>query len=47
MKYCIPTLLLSSSFAVGQETSALSLKTRIALTNVDGRMDHFAVRMAP
>ncbi len=43
MKYSIATLLLISSLAVGQESSALSLKTRIALTNVDGRMDHLAV----
>ncbi|HYM07292.1 MAG TPA: hypothetical protein VEU11_12095 [Terriglobales bacterium] len=43
MKYCIATLLLLSSLAAGQETSALSLKTRIALPNVDGRMDHLSV----
>jgi DNA-binding beta-propeller fold protein YncE len=43
MKYCIATLLLLSSMAVGQEAAALSLKTRIALPNVDGRMDHFGV----
>jgi hypothetical protein len=43
MKYCIATLLLWNSLAVGQESSALSLKTRIALPNVDGRMDHFSV----
>ena len=43
MKYCIATfLLLCSSLAIGQESSALLLKTRIALANVDGRMDHFA-----
>jgi hypothetical protein len=42
-KYSIATLLLLNSLAVGQEPSALSLKTRIALPNVDGRMDHFGV----
>jgi DNA-binding beta-propeller fold protein YncE len=41
MKYWITILLLSSSLAAAQE--ALSLKTRIALPNVNGRMDHFAV----
>jgi len=39
MKSWITTLLLLRSIAVGQE--ALSLKTRIALSNVNGRMDHF------
>ena len=43
MKYCIATLLLLNGLAVGQETSALSLKTHIALPNVDGRMDHVSV----
>ena len=43
MKYYIATLLLLNSLAIGQETSALSLKTHIALPNVDGRMDHFSV----
>ena len=43
MKYCIATLLLWNSLAFGQESPALSLKTRIALPNVDGRMDHFGV----
>jgi DNA-binding beta-propeller fold protein YncE len=43
MKHCIATLLLLNSLAVAQETSALSLKTHIALPNVDGRMDHFSV----
>jgi DNA-binding beta-propeller fold protein YncE len=42
MKYCIATLLLLN-LAVGQEISALSLKTHIGLPNVDGRMDHFGV----
>ena len=46
MKYCIPTLILLSllsTSAAGQDSPALSLKTHIALTNVDGRMDHFGV----
>jgi sugar lactone lactonase YvrE len=48
MRNCIAALLLLNLFvlsgsAVGQESSALSLKTRIALPNVDGRMDHFSV----
>ena len=43
MKCFIATLLVLGSLAVGQETLALSLKTRIALPNVDGRMDHFGV----
>ena len=32
-----------SSLVVGQQTTALSLKTHIPLPNVNGRMDHFAV----
>jgi DNA-binding beta-propeller fold protein YncE len=43
MKYRFATLLLFNSLAVGQEYPALSLKTRISLSNVDGRMDHFSV----
>src|SRR5215469_6156593 len=43
MKHLIATLVLLNGLAVGQESSALLLKTRIALPNVDGRMDHFAV----
>jgi DNA-binding beta-propeller fold protein YncE len=43
MKYFIPALLVLNSLAIGQESQALSLKTRIALPNVDGRMDHSAV----
>ena len=43
MKYYIATLLLLNSLAIGQETSALLLKTHVALPNVDGRMDHFSV----
>jgi DNA-binding beta-propeller fold protein YncE len=47
MKYCIAALFLLSGclnhLAVGQDAPALSLKTRIPLANVDGRMDHFGV----
>ena len=43
MTYCVATLLVMTSVAVGQETSALSLKTHVTLPNVDGRMDHFSV----
>jgi DNA-binding beta-propeller fold protein YncE len=43
MKFLIASLLLFSNLAVGQEAAALSLKTRIALPNVNGRMDHLAV----
>lgn len=37
------TLLTLSSLASGQEPSALSLKTQIALPNVKGRIDHLSV----
>src|SRR5215469_13338262 len=43
MKYSIATLLLVAGVAAGQESPALSLRTRIALPNIDGRMDHFGV----
>lgn len=43
MKFFIASVLLFSNLAIGQEPAALSLKTRIALPNVNGRMDHFAV----
>jgi hypothetical protein len=43
MNYFTAVLLLFTSVAVGQVSSALSLQTRIALPNVDGRMDHLAV----
>jgi len=43
MKYCIATLLLLSGMAFGQESSALSLTTRIPLPNVKGRIDHASV----
>jgi YVTN family beta-propeller protein len=43
MKYCTGLLLILSTWAIGQEPSPLSLKTRIALPNVDGRMDHLSV----
>jgi hypothetical protein len=39
----LATLLLVSSLAVGQDSTALVLKTRIPLPNVNGRMDHFTV----
>ena len=42
MKYCIALLLLTS-FALGQESSALSLTTHIPLPNVKGRIDHASV----
>src|SRR6185295_19459605 len=43
MKYSIATLLFLNGLVVGQETSVLSLKTHVALPNVDGRMDHLSV----
>jgi len=53
MKHCIAmlflatllfaTLLVLSGPAAGQDSSALSLKTQIALPNVTGRIDHFSV----
>jgi len=48
MKYYIPTLLFApllvlSGLAVARESSPLSLKTRIALPNVNGRIDHLSV----
>lgn len=43
MKHCIPTLLMVSSLAAGQQRPALSLATRIPLPNVKGRIDHFGV----
>src|SRR6266851_4217108 len=53
MKHCIAmlflatllfaTLLVLSRPAAGQDSSALSLKTHIALPNVKGRIDHFSV----
>jgi DNA-binding beta-propeller fold protein YncE len=43
MRLSMTSLLLLSSLAVAQPPSALSLKSRIALPNVSGRMDHFAV----
>ena len=39
----LATLLASSSPAAGQESTALSLETRIPLPNVKGRIDHFSV----
>jgi len=43
MKCWIASLLLFSNLAEGQEQTALSLKGRIALPNVNGRLDHFGV----
>lgn len=48
MKYCMATLLLAmllvlSRSGAAQESPALSLETKIALTNVKGRIDHFSV----
>jgi DNA-binding beta-propeller fold protein YncE len=43
MRFCLASMLLFGNLAVGQEPAALSFKTRIALPNVNGRMDHFAV----
>jgi len=48
MKCCILTLLFApllalSGLAVARESSPLSLKTRIALPNVNGRIDHLSV----
>ena len=43
MKYSIATLLLLGAVAVGQESPALSLTTRIPLPNVKVRIDHMGV----
>ena len=48
MRYTIatllfPTLLVLSIRAIGQEPQVLSLHSRIPLTNVKGRIDHFSV----
>jgi len=43
MKYCLAALLLVTSIAMGQESSALSLTTHIPLPNVKGRLDHSGV----
>src|SRR5215472_8565180 len=43
MKCWIASLLLFSNLAEGREQTALSLKGRIALPNVNGRLDHFGV----
>jgi len=43
MKYSIATLLVLSGLAAAQQSSALSLTTRIPLPNVKGRIDHFGV----
>jgi hypothetical protein len=36
-------LFLAGNSAVGQEAPALSLKTKIAVPNINGRMDHFSI----
>ena len=48
MRYTIATLLFATLLvftirAIGQEPPALSLHSRIPLTNVKGRIDHFSV----
>src|SRR5215471_11793460 len=43
MKHLITILVLLNSLAAGQASSALSLKSRIALPNINGRMDHLGV----
>jgi WD40 repeat protein len=40
---CILFLSLANSVAVGQDTAALSLKTKIEVPGITGRMDHFSV----
>src|SRR6266571_3981114 len=42
MKYLPPVLLLLTAAAPGQERSTLSLKSRVDLPNVDGRIDHLS-----
>src|SRR5712671_3879554 len=43
IKLSIAMLFLAGSSAMGQEAPALSLKTRIAVPNINGRMDHFSI----
>lgn len=43
MKYCVAALLFLNGLAVAQESSPLSLTTRIPLPNVKGRIDHASV----
>jgi len=43
MKLSIAALLLLSSLAGAQDSPVLSLKTRLALPDINGRMDHFGV----
>jgi hypothetical protein len=43
MNYSIATLILLSSLAAAQDSSALSLTTQIPLPNVKGRIDHMGV----
>jgi WD40 repeat protein len=40
---CIVFLFLASRVAVGQDSAALSLKTKIEVPGINGRMDHFSV----
>jgi DNA-binding beta-propeller fold protein YncE len=42
MKYSLALLLLLPAAIFGQEVPVLSLTTRLALPNVDGRIDHFS-----
>lgn len=43
MRYILAAALLAGGLARGQDPAALSLKTRIPLAGVNGRIDHFAV----
>jgi DNA-binding beta-propeller fold protein YncE len=43
MKYAVTALFVLAGIACGQEPRALSLKTRMPLPNVNGRIDHFSV----
>jgi DNA-binding beta-propeller fold protein YncE len=43
MTSCIVFLFFLSSAAVGQDSAVLSLKTKIAVPGINGRMDHFSV----
>jgi len=42
MKYALTALFVLAGIACGQESRALSLKSRIPLPNVNGRIDHFS-----
>ena len=43
MTSCIVFLFYLSGVAVGQDSAALSLKTKILVPGINGRMDHFSV----